>query len=474
MNIFDNPLPGLEIAGKLRLRNSREIAASRFSVGFECLDRKLFNPAPCYDRAAQLGVKWARCQTGWGRCETVPGVYDFSWLDKTVEELLSRGIQPWFNVGYGNPLYMKKIPHPSAVGCVPINYGTECLAAWQRYVEALSRHFRGRVRHFEIWNEPDLLLFWQPDEPDGAGYARLLAETVPAVRRGNPDAVTIGTVSNLQGGFTRAAIAAGAAQWVSRWSFHAYGILPEFQYENRIRYLERLFSGPPRVRLWQGETGYPHQPFGHKDIGSLPFYRVDETMQAKLILRRMILDTSLDLELTSYFHISDLLEKPYVAGDGVTMPPTLLGLLKTLEYIPKEGFYSFQNAANCFDAETTVVSLFMDFIRKNTSLRNEGGLPSLAMRFHTFERHDYGMYVWYMAEDVQKNWFGENSCILHIIDDSPAPIENPVLVDLLSGRVWRCLNWTRKKNEVEIRELPLTDWPLLLTDYNALEVNCGQ
>ena len=106
--------------GNLRIYASGEIEKSKISIGFECLDRELFRPEPCYDPLQKTGVKYARCQTGWARCEKLRGVYDFSWLDAVVDNLSSRGLEVWFNVGYGNPLYMKDIPNKTGVGCVPI------------------------------------------------------------------------------------------------------------------------------------------------------------------------------------------------------------------------------------------------------------------------------------------------------------------------------------------------------------------
>ena len=92
-------------ARKLKVRTSQEIAASPISMGFETLDRMIFQPERTYEWIGKTGVKWARCQTSWGRTEKKRGEYDFAWLDGIVNNLLELGIQPWFNVGYGNQLY---------------------------------------------------------------------------------------------------------------------------------------------------------------------------------------------------------------------------------------------------------------------------------------------------------------------------------------------------------------------------------
>jgi hypothetical protein len=54
-------------------------------IGFETLDRKFFDPKPTYEPLEKLGIKWARVQTGWSRCETTKGKYDFAWLDEIVD-----------------------------------------------------------------------------------------------------------------------------------------------------------------------------------------------------------------------------------------------------------------------------------------------------------------------------------------------------------------------------------------------------
>src|SRR5215203_4858341 len=46
-------------------------------------------------------------------------------------------------------------------------------ADYAGFVGMLARRYAGRVTAWEIWNEPDLPLFWQP-RPDPVAYARLL------------------------------------------------------------------------------------------------------------------------------------------------------------------------------------------------------------------------------------------------------------------------------------------------------------
>ena len=85
----------LKKIGKIKAKNASEINHSKLGIGFEKLDRDAFDPEKAYDKVAALGVKWVRIQSGWAKTEKEKGVYDFSWLDKVVDNLISRGLKPW-------------------------------------------------------------------------------------------------------------------------------------------------------------------------------------------------------------------------------------------------------------------------------------------------------------------------------------------------------------------------------------------
>ena len=60
-------------------------------LGFEKLDRDLFDPTKAYPFLPATGVSWMRVQSGWQRTEREKGVYDFSWLDSIVDNLIALG-----------------------------------------------------------------------------------------------------------------------------------------------------------------------------------------------------------------------------------------------------------------------------------------------------------------------------------------------------------------------------------------------
>ena len=82
-------------AGKLPQKTSLDIPFSKIGIGFEKLDRAVFDPEKAYDKVARIGIKKIRLQSGWQRTEKEKGVYDFAWLDDIVDNLIRRGMEPW-------------------------------------------------------------------------------------------------------------------------------------------------------------------------------------------------------------------------------------------------------------------------------------------------------------------------------------------------------------------------------------------
>ena len=91
--------------GTLPLRSAAQVGPSRIGIGFEKLDRKVFEPEKAYDLVAASGVHYVRLQSGWQRTETEKGKYDFAWLDDIVDQIIARGMEPWIDLCYGNELY---------------------------------------------------------------------------------------------------------------------------------------------------------------------------------------------------------------------------------------------------------------------------------------------------------------------------------------------------------------------------------
>ena len=183
----------LKKIGRITPKRSLDIKESKLGIGFEKLDRNVFDPEKAYDKLALVGVKWVRIQSGWQRTERVKGQYDFGWIDTVVDNLIERGMRPWICLCYGNELYNEEGKEVfGAVGIAPI-FNDEQKTGWANYVKATVEHFRGRVDHYEIWNEPDGKWCWKHGV-SGTEYGQFCVDTSAASRSVLPEATVIGGV----------------------------------------------------------------------------------------------------------------------------------------------------------------------------------------------------------------------------------------------------------------------------------------
>ena len=469
--LFHDPSLALRESGRLRRLKSSEIRESGVSVGLECLDRELFDFDRAYPRLFDTGAKHARIQTGWNRCETKKGVYSFGWLDHIVDTLRAGGVEPWFNVGFGNPLYMDEIASPTAVGCVPLYYGEDTLTAWRNFISALAGHYRERIRCWEIWNEPDCPQFWYPRGSNAADYAKLVEVTAPLIREKIPGARIGGCSSSfrIDSAWARELVATGIGREFDFYALHHYQIIPEAQWDSVISGWKRAFAryGNAEIEIWQGESGFPSRsPEGHW-LGT--YLRLGEENQAKWLLRRYICDFGNGIARSSFFQMVDLGSKIYSTARQSQRFPALHGLVDCVNYQPKISHSALSHITAVFDGDTVSRPYFC-FPETREILPAAAQVSKLletSLYIRTFERHGWPLYVWYLPEDVQLGIGGHNGLTLCIIAaEAPELLEQPVLVNMLSGIVY---DVESTGNPNCYRQLPLTDYPLVLTDRRALE-----
>lgn len=457
--------------GVLKTRPSREIGYSMVSIGFECLDRELFDPERCYDLLGASGVKHARVQTGWAKCEKTRGVYDFGWLDDIVDKLSARGVQPWFNVGFGNKLYMEGVPeyNETAVGCVPLFYGAECISAWLGFVRALAEHYKGRITHFEIWNEPDIGHFWYPENPDPKKLAELIVLTGGAIREVIPDAKLGTCTSGSEFGYFETMLEGLEPELLDFYCVHWYQICPERGYEEKIRHLRRIldYHGFAKTELWLGEGGYPSWfPKGHWMHPS-PGNDGSEHQQAVYLLRRYFTDAGLGLKMHSYFQMADMWEKPYAKAKEVLNKPAAQGVLNGLTYTPKESYFALSRVAALLSGEVSPLEAYFSFSAADE--RSFGRENFSAVRHFALRRSGGQMYVWYLPTDieVERGKVADIHISCETLEDV-RPIKRPVMVDTLTGEVFEP---DARLGRGVSADVPLAEYPMLLCDAEDIEID---
>ena len=126
-----------------------------------------------------------RIPIAWSQVERQAGEFDFAALDTIVSAAAGAGVRvlPFI---YGTPAWLAADPARPPLS-------TSARTAWTGFLRALVRRYgpdgdlwdgsakRLPIRRWQIWNEPNFLLFWRP-RPSPSGYARLLRISARAIR----------------------------------------------------------------------------------------------------------------------------------------------------------------------------------------------------------------------------------------------------------------------------------------------------
>jgi polysaccharide biosynthesis protein PslG len=147
-----------------------------------------------------LGAQVVRDSLLWHQIEPAEGERDWSRLDAVVAELRDAGIEPILAV-LGSPSWVNGVPDSTPDYYLHVPARGPALDEWlERYshflAEAVER-YRDFVRRWEIWNEPNLAMFWRP-RPDPIAYRQVYETLRATILRVDPGAeVAVGGLAGL-------------------------------------------------------------------------------------------------------------------------------------------------------------------------------------------------------------------------------------------------------------------------------------
>jgi len=171
------------------------------------------------------------------------------------------------------------------------------------YVRFIVHHFKGRVRYFEIWNEPDINLCLQRIEVDQ--YINLVKQTIPVIREEDPQALIKvgGTTPFIEPGeeayFFRL-LESDIMPLVDAISWHAVhnvdlaGNIELQSYDNikLQRYYDEYPSLVQEIKDTAASHGFAGEYIADEVVWSSPF---TETVAAKYYARSIVMNLGLDL-----------------------------------------------------------------------------------------------------------------------------------------------------------------------------------
>lgn len=454
--------------GKITPKRSTEIERSRIGLGFEKLDRNVFDPEKAYERVAESGVKWARLQSGWQRTEKEKGIYDFQWLDKIVDKMISIGVEPWLCLCYGNELYSEEAKKVfGAVGVPPI-FTDEERTAWLNYVNATVEHYKGRIHYYEVWNEPDGQWCWKHG-PNPVELAEFNKVTAIECKKADESCEVIGLTLCHDEAFATEFAKTGVLEYLDGISYHTYSVDEEI-WKGRIAFFKSMSKeyNRPNMKIFQGESGTQSRSDG---AGALRGGAWTNLKQAKFLLRHLITDIAYGVEFTSYFSCMDMIEalNGTVGNVSSYLDYGYFGVLgadfdengrSVGTYTPKLSYYALQNLCSVLSENYEVCTMPLEGVVLESNRLQGHDLDFKTTAHYSFKRDDGSMAVFYWVPKNILSETYEGTVSLKLGDEAIG--KEIYLTDLLDGSVYK-LSDGMLSGDCMLVNIPVTDSPLMLT-----------
>jgi polysaccharide biosynthesis protein PslG len=133
------------------------------------------------DRVAAAGIAWIRVDFNWFMMEPARGVYDWAITDAVVRDARARGLNVYATLAYA-PAWANGNQAPNTP---PVD-----AQDWYAFVSTTVSRYRGSVRHWGMWNEPNFKSFFSgsPDQYINT----ILRVGAQAVRDADPSGSVLG------------------------------------------------------------------------------------------------------------------------------------------------------------------------------------------------------------------------------------------------------------------------------------------
>lgn len=255
------------------------------------------------DDMKSLGISWLRLDFDWNHIQPDgPTRYNWSETDTVISAAQARNLQLLPIITYTAPWARHSDCRDSPVcrPADPTQFATFARAAASRYAS------RG-IHHWEIWNEPNMTIFWQT-QPNAAHYTALLRATYTQIKSADKSAtVLLGGLASIdhadgvpQLEYLNAVYAAGGKGYFDAVAYHPYSFPVPASYKAIWNAWSKMDFTSPSVRsimrangdsskkIWITEYGAPTN--GPGPIATTTNYNltktpdhVNEALQAAMV-----------------------------------------------------------------------------------------------------------------------------------------------------------------------------------------------
>lgn len=274
-------------------------------------------------------------------------IYNWQYVDKLYDYLLSIGIRPFVELGF--------MPPALASGTKTVFWWKGNVTppkSWEKWgdlIRALVKHFEDRYGrpevekwYFEVWNEPDLHGFFDGTQEQ---YFQLYRTTVTAVKAVSPT-YRVGGPATSGSKWIREMLQYCSANhlpldFISTHSYNTHTVFDEFGLKKRrLLYPGYLSDNVRNTRRIMDSSGGSHLQLHYTEINSSPSSRdpLHDSYQNAAFLLNTLKHTEHAANSMSYWTFTDVFEE---AGPAVTAFHGGFGLLN-LQGIKKPSFFAYR------------------------------------------------------------------------------------------------------------------------------------
>jgi hypothetical protein len=178
-----DPLATTPVAAATRQAEAKDLQVG-LSYGGRLVGMGPRRLARSLDRAVELGAHWVRTDLEWGLVAGAKDQYDWSAFDRVVDAVNQRGLK-LMPILLGTPQWARLDSCSSKWNCPPRD-----VTDLADFAGAAAARYTSRgVTTWQIWNEPNIDLFWL--HPDPPTYAAMLERAAGSIRGANPSATIV-------------------------------------------------------------------------------------------------------------------------------------------------------------------------------------------------------------------------------------------------------------------------------------------
>ncbi|MDK2972317.1 MAG: hypothetical protein PWP23_2072 [Candidatus Sumerlaeota bacterium] len=241
--------------------------------------------------AQAAGSTGFRLDMWWSVIEPEPGRFNWEVPDHAIAAMKAAGQEPL-------PIlcYTSAWAEDGAAPATP-----EARAQFAAYCRAFAERYGEDVTYYEVWNEPDVDVFWRP-EPNPRDYVLLLQEAYAAIKQADPDSVVAAMCTAWADlDFMEQVYEAGAQGHFDAVSFHQYDArAKDSVLEEHVRGVRRLMTryGDGAKPILLTEIGLSTGP-----CPILP--AVSEEYQARWVVKKHLIALASGIDRYYHFKLKD-------------------------------------------------------------------------------------------------------------------------------------------------------------------------